>query len=88
MFFVAHSLPRFLVIATCHCNSVEKKEAAPGSSNEYVVYAPAGRLGIVLDSPDKEGPIVYVIKENSPSLASAAATPCANLPCCATRNQK
>jgi C-terminal processing protease CtpA/Prc len=30
------------------------------------VYAPAGRLGIVLDSPDKEGPIVYVIKENSP----------------------
>jgi C-terminal processing protease CtpA/Prc len=56
----------FCPVLLCSCYSLEKKEAAPSSTNEYVVYAPAGRLGIVLDSPDKEGPIVYVIKENSP----------------------
>lgn len=32
----------------------------------YTVYAPKGKLGIVLENPDNEGPLVYIIRENSP----------------------
>lgn len=32
----------------------------------YIVYAPKGKLGIVLENPDSNGPIVYIIKEMSP----------------------
>ena len=32
----------------------------------FSVYAPQGKLGIVLENPDYDGPIVYVIRDNSP----------------------
>ena len=32
----------------------------------FTVYAPKGKLGIVLENPDFEGPIVYIIRDNSP----------------------
>jgi len=38
----------------------------------YTVYAPKGKLGIVLENPDREGPIVYIIKEMSPLLNKLA----------------
>ena len=39
--------------------------------DEYVVYAPSGKLGIVVDNPDDDsGPIIYAIKETSPLLDS------------------
>lgn len=42
-----------------------------GASEEYVVYAPSGKLGIVVDNPDDDsGPIIYAIKETSPLLDS------------------
>jgi C-terminal processing protease CtpA/Prc len=43
-------------------------ESSGTTGNQYVVLAPAGKLGIVLDSPDDMGSVVYVIKENSPLL--------------------
>lgn len=43
----------------------------PTPSDEYVVYAPSGKLGIVVDNPeDDSGPIIYAIKETSPLLDS------------------
>jgi C-terminal processing protease CtpA/Prc len=35
------------------------------SDGHFVIYAPAGRLGLVMDSPDECGPVVYIVKENS-----------------------
>jgi hypothetical protein len=41
------------------------------ASEEYVIYAPSGKLGIVVDNPeDDSGPIIYAIKETSPLLDS------------------
>lgn len=47
-------------------STVATREESGDAENEYIVYGPAGRLGIVLDNPDDNGPVVYVIKENSP----------------------
>lgn len=33
--------------------------------DEIVIYAPAGKLGLVLDNPDDGPPVVHTIKENS-----------------------
>lgn len=57
-------------ISSCLLSSVATSQ--PGTADtwdksvEYVVYAPAGKLGIVLDNPDDKGPVVYIIKESSP----------------------
>jgi hypothetical protein len=35
------------------------------SDVRFVIYAPAGTLGLVVDTPDECGPVVYIVKENS-----------------------
>jgi len=65
----------FLTLDLFPCISFYSSVATsqPGASTEawdketeYIVYAPAGKLGIVLDNPDDKGPVVYIIKETSP----------------------
>jgi hypothetical protein len=33
--------------------------------NQFVIYAPAGKLGLVVDNPDDGAPVVHAIKEDS-----------------------
>jgi hypothetical protein len=33
--------------------------------NQFVIYAPAGKLGLVVDNPDDGAPVIHAIKEDS-----------------------
>ncbi len=37
----------------------------PSDDNQFVIYAPAGKLGLVVDNPDDGAPVVHAIKEDS-----------------------
>ena len=36
-----------------------------GDDHQFVIYAPAGKLGLVVDNPDDGAPVVHAIKEDS-----------------------
>ena len=51
--------------ATAAALSTTGDSDIPGDDNQFVIYAPAGKLGLVVDNPDDGAPVVHAIKEDS-----------------------
>jgi hypothetical protein len=82
-FRILHSIFLFPLILSnefvVYLHFLPLSENSNRSNNEYIIYAPSGRLGIVLDHPasstavgnqQNEGPVVCMIKESSPLMNS------------------